>query len=253
MPEPTLFQFRSSHYNEKARWALDRKRVAHRRRTLLPGFHASTARKLTGATQVPILVYGDRAIADSTRIIAFLEEQHPLPALYPEDPVRRQRALELEDYFDEKVGPFVRHAMFCLMIDHPGFVASLFAGAKGKLARGAYAAVITTQRRRMVAAMKLVPEAFEVSCKRIEEGFSRLEAEIQPSGHLVGDSFGVADLSAASLLSILVFPDEYPHPPVVAPPPRIREFWDGYAGRAGTEWVREMYRSHRGRSAATAE
>ena len=50
MAHPTLLQFRSSHYNEKARWVLDYKGIPHVRRTLLPGFHARSVRKLTGRT-----------------------------------------------------------------------------------------------------------------------------------------------------------------------------------------------------------
>jgi glutathione S-transferase len=34
-----LLQFRHSPYNEKVRWALDLKRLPHRRRSLLPGPH----------------------------------------------------------------------------------------------------------------------------------------------------------------------------------------------------------------------
>jgi hypothetical protein len=43
-----LLQFRHSPYNEKVRWALDLKRVPHRRRSLLPGPHLRTVRRLAG-------------------------------------------------------------------------------------------------------------------------------------------------------------------------------------------------------------
>src|SRR6185503_21320125 len=39
MAVPVLWQFRFSHFNEKARWALDWKRVPHTRSSLLPGWH----------------------------------------------------------------------------------------------------------------------------------------------------------------------------------------------------------------------
>ena len=42
MNHPVLWQFTASHYNEKARWALDWKGVAHVRQSLLPGPHALT-------------------------------------------------------------------------------------------------------------------------------------------------------------------------------------------------------------------
>ena len=58
---PELFQFAFSHYNEKARWALDWKRVPHRRRSLLPGPHRPVVQRLTGQSQVPVLRWGDES------------------------------------------------------------------------------------------------------------------------------------------------------------------------------------------------
>jgi glutathione S-transferase len=54
-----LLQFRHSPYNEKVRWALDLKRVPHTRRSLLPGPHVATVRRLTGRTHTPVLVPDD--------------------------------------------------------------------------------------------------------------------------------------------------------------------------------------------------
>ena len=67
-----LLQFRHSPYNEKVRWALDLKRVPHRRRSLLPGPHMATVRKLTGRTTTPVLILDDgRALDGSARIYRF--------------------------------------------------------------------------------------------------------------------------------------------------------------------------------------
>jgi glutathione S-transferase len=252
-PPPTLVQFRSSHYNEKARWALDYKRIPHTRRTVLPGFHARPLRKLTGSTQVPVLLRGGEAIADSTHIIAALEASHPEPALYPRDESGRERALALEDFFDEEVGAPIRHAMFFHSMPNPAFVAALFAGGHGRLARGAFGTAIRMRQRGIAAAMNLTKEAFEESCKQIEAGLARLEAEIQPSGYLVGDAFSVADLTAAALFSILVFPEHHPHLPQCERPASVRAFHAAYTHRPGALWVREMYRTHRGSSAAISE
>ena len=51
-----LHQFPFSHFNERARWGLDWKRVAHRRQNHLPGpgtapgHHASRFPRMTAAT-----------------------------------------------------------------------------------------------------------------------------------------------------------------------------------------------------------
>ena len=58
-------------------------------------------------------------------------------------------------------------------------------------------------------------------------GGDKVEAELQPSGYLVGDRFSVADLTAAALLFPLVRPPETPHlipPPLPEPVERFREF-----------------------------
>ncbi len=98
MSTPVLWQFRGSHFNEKARWALDWKGIPHVRRSLLPGWHVPRVLSLTRQTKVPVLVRdGGEVVADSTRIIERLEAVQPDPPLYPADPAERRRALELEE------------------------------------------------------------------------------------------------------------------------------------------------------------
>src|SRR5438067_3130930 len=105
MAPPVLWQFRFSHFNEKARWALDWKGIAHVRRSLLPGFHVPRVLWMTGQKTGLVLVLDGETIYDSTRIIERLERMRPEPALYPADAAARRRALALEDFFDEEVGP----------------------------------------------------------------------------------------------------------------------------------------------------
>jgi glutathione S-transferase len=83
MDDFDLYQFKRSHYNEKARWALDYKRLPHTRHSLLPGPHKLTVTRLSGQAQVPVLRHGRKIIAGSARIIDYLEQLVPEPALYP--------------------------------------------------------------------------------------------------------------------------------------------------------------------------
>src|ERR1700741_375571 len=93
---PVLWHIPLSHFNEKVRWALDYKRIAHQRRVLGPNY-LFRAWRATGQGALPILWLDGRAIHDSTRIIAALEEHYPEPALYPKDAAARERALAIED------------------------------------------------------------------------------------------------------------------------------------------------------------
>ena len=91
---PVLYHIEVSHYNEKARWALDYKGVPHRRKAPMPMVHMAWAMAMTrgqGKT-FPILRLNGDTIGDSTRIIEALERDYPEPPLYPDDPDDRRRA-----------------------------------------------------------------------------------------------------------------------------------------------------------------
>src|SRR5205823_8518431 len=122
---PVLWEIKVSNFNEKARWALDYKHVRHRRVDPLPGVHMLIALALTRRVATfPVLQIDGRAIGDSTRIIAALEERFPDPPLYPAEPDQRRRALELEEFFDENLGHDVRRVAFWELLREPEFVRS---------------------------------------------------------------------------------------------------------------------------------
>ena len=106
----TLWHVPIAHYSEKARWALAYKNVEHDRKSPPPGPHMAIALALTRGRQktFPVLALNGDRVGDSTAIIAALEERYPDPPLYPADPAERRRALALEDWFDEELGPHLR-------------------------------------------------------------------------------------------------------------------------------------------------
>jgi glutathione S-transferase len=246
---PVLWQFRASHFNEKARWALDWKRIPHERRSLLPGPHAPVVLWLTGQKSVPVLQIDGETVPDSTRIIAVLERRQPAPALYPADDAARTRALELEEYFDDEIGVHLRRFVFNAALPDAAFTADLMTPGFGPITKAVYRALFPLTRMVMRFDMGIDDEAAFRSQARLDAALDRLEREIQPSGYLVGNGFTVADLTAAALLSPLVDPPEYPYaqPPATATVQAIR---DRYSGHPSFAWAREMYRRHRGTSAA---
>jgi glutathione S-transferase len=245
---PVLWQFRASHFNEKVRWALDWKGIRHERRSLLPGPHAPVVMWLTGQKSVPVLQIDGETVPDSTRIIAALERRQPTPALYPADDAARQRALELEEYFDDEIGVHLRRFVFNAVLPDADFTADLMTPGFGALTKGVYRALFPVTRMVMRLDMGINDDAAALSQARVDAALDRLEREIQSSGYLVGTGFTVADLTAAALLSPLTNPPEYPYvqPPATAAVQEIRE---KYARRPSLEWAREMYRHHRGTSA----
>ena len=93
MDTPPPWHIPLSHYSEKVRWALDYKGIAHRRRVLGPNYLVQVW-LTTGQGKLPVLWLGGQSIADSTRIIAALEECiYPEPPLYPRDRPRGSAGL----------------------------------------------------------------------------------------------------------------------------------------------------------------
>ena len=254
---PTLWHLPVSHYSEKVRWALDHKGIDHVRRAPLPGGHIPLALWLTRGASVtlPVLRLDGRTIADSTAIIAALEELWPEPPLYPEDPAERARALELEELFDEELGPHARLLAFHELIDEPETFAELAAlsvggpFAKMKGLSGAYARAFTSLRFGADS-----DDAAAVARAKILAALDRLEAELDTSGgeFLVGDRFTVADLTAAALFYPVVGPEQGPLPPGAPTPSGLEAFRRRLADRPGFAWVEETFRRHRAPGPATA-
>jgi glutathione S-transferase len=117
------------------------------------------------------------------------------------------------------------------------------------LTKALYRATFPATRMLMRLDMSIDDAGAARSVARFDAAFDRLEREIGSSGYLVGDGFTHADLTAAALLAPLTMPPEFPYP--IPPLPKVAlEFQDRYARRRGFEWAREMYRRHRGTSAA---
>jgi glutathione S-transferase len=246
---PVLWQFRFSHFNEKARWALDWKAIPHVRRSLVPGLHIPRVMWLTGQKAVPVLVVDGRPIPDSTRIIEVLEARQPDPPLYPHDAAQRRRALELEEHFDTELGPHIRRAVFHALLPDPDLAVEVLTMGFGPGTQRVYRLLFPAISAAMRMDMGIDGPRATQSWEKVVAALDRIEAELQPSGYLVGDAFSVADLTAAALLSPLVRPAEFPYRIPGPIPTAAASFRASVANRPAYRWAEAMYRRHRGRSA----
>jgi glutathione S-transferase len=249
---PLLWQYSFSNFNEKARWALDFKRIPHRRRSLMPFAPRSMAFSRGDGT-LPVLDLDGERIVDSTRIIEQLERRFPEPALYPADSVERGRALELEDHFDERAGHDMRRVGFWEFRDERAYGAEFLTTDQGPVKRLAVKAAMplmfTLAWRYMNRRYDFGEEAAERSRAAVIAALDRIESERGGGEFLVGDSFTVADLTAAALLFPLAWPPEYPYE-IPKPPPS--EFLDSLHDHPAVGWIGEIYRRHRGSATEVA-
>jgi glutathione S-transferase len=247
--QPVLWHLKVSHYNEKVRWALDYKSVPHVRRAADPGRHRRIAQRLTGARTFPVMVLDGEAIGDSTQIIEALERRYPEPPLYPADPESRRRALEIEDFFDEELGPHMRLLVISRMLSSGKLILGAFYPDLGNHRRLAARAMFPLHRRRVVAAFGIDDASVERAWSKVRAAGECFKEELQPSGYLVGDSFTVADLTLAALVAPAIAPEQFPYPQPQRGNPLFAEVRNALAASGLLDWAYGMYARHRGHSA----
>jgi glutathione S-transferase len=240
-----LYQFPASHYNEKARWALDWKGIGHERVSLLPGPHAPRMQRLSGRTQTPVLVDGDEVIAGSAEILAHLERRFPEPPLLPTDAGERERALAVAKRFDDEVGPAVRVAMFFEVMSG-AYALRTFCAERSPVVKATYRASFPLVARIMRRSMRIDAGNAARGRERTHEALEFVASEAKGSGYLVGDRFSSADLTCAALLMPAVDVGKLGGP--TSPGSDAERAWLArWADHPGAAWVREIYRRHRRR------
>jgi glutathione S-transferase len=249
MDVPVLWHIPLSHYNEKVRWALDHKGIPHRRR-VLGSDYLIRAWRATGQGKLPILWLDGRAVADSTRIICAVEERYPDPPLYPSDGAERQRALALEEDLDETLGPAVRAAVVTpLFRNDPDIALRLLTTGMPERAYRTLRPLLGIFPTFYRFRHGISEAALEKDRAAVAAALDRIERERQGRSYLVGETFTVADLTAAALLGPLLQPPEIQYPLQVDLPPYLQEYRTALLRHPAAVWAGGIYRRHRGHSA----
>ncbi len=247
LPHPTtLYTIAMSHYSEKIRWLLDVEHARYREVALTPVFHVRPAliKGLRARTTVPVLQTGDHAVQDSTRIIEWLSRAYgPLDTL----PVHlTEEIMAVEDRFDA-IGKDVARYLYHTGFEHTETVLALwtrFASPfETHVVRWTYPlikAIFKIKLNINATAAARAELRIDAALKSIEERLA------QGHDYLVGTQFSVADITAASLLAPMACPLEHP----VYGEPSFRDKMTSqqamWSNRPGLDWVREMYKRHRG-------
>ncbi len=242
-----LHQFRASHYNEKVRWALGFKGIAHKRVSHLPGAHMFALKRLSGQTGTPVLQAGAKVVVGSAAIIEHLEREYRYPALYPVNATDRSRALEIQRSWDAGVGRAARTLIYSRLLNQPDFLVALFADGEPKLKRALYRAAMTLLGN-IIAKANGGTDANKITAAHatIAQALDWLAAQINTKGQLITEGFTVADLTCAALLTPLV---NITHPAVAVqmpPPQSVLDLRSQYEHHPAIQWVQAQYAKHRG-------
>ena len=118
----TVYGVSASPFVRKVRVALAEKNLDSELESVFPGAQAPPEfRKLSPLGKVPAFRDGDRTLADSSVICAYLERTAPEPPLYPKDPYDYARSLWFEEYGDGGLVPVFGPKIFFQRVVGPKF------------------------------------------------------------------------------------------------------------------------------------
>lgn len=246
MPTYRLITIGPSHYCEKARWALTRSRIPFVEEPHLPLLHLRATLSSGARRTVPVLRTDTAVYPDSSDILELCDRQSS-GALFGSGEERRL-SLELEDHFDEKLGPHSRRLAYFHVLDDRRLLTGEFASGVSKAERTAFIAMLPAIRSAMRRGMKIDPEGAARSRERCQEIFREVAERLRDGRpYLTGRRFTAADLTFAALAAPLVLPPQYgfPMPPFAEIPAamqsEVRHFRDTPAG----EFVLRIYEKER--------
>jgi len=169
---PTVYGAIVSPFVRKVRVFLAEKNLPYELDPVVPFNVSPEYRKISPLGKIPAFRDGDRTLADSSVICAYIERTHPSPALYPSEPYAYARALWFEEYADGGLAPVVGAKIFFPRIVGPR---------------------VFKQQPDEAAIQKVI----ETDLPPL---FAYLEAEIGDRDYLVDGRLSIADIAVATQL-----------------------------------------------------
>ncbi|HVI00630.1 MAG TPA: glutathione S-transferase C-terminal domain-containing protein [Enhygromyxa sp.] len=257
-----LITIRPSHYNEKARWALDRFELPYEEQPWMPMLHfigsgavllprrLGRADPQSSRLSTPILVTEDRTLSDSSDIVAFVSSHvgDPARSLYWSNEV-----VELDRHFSGRLGADTRRVAYHYLLPQQDLLEQLAHHSVGPLQARAWIAISPLVRRGIAKQLHVRADKAARSRERIVAEFDAVGERLADGRrYLCGDRFSAADISFSALasLALLVQPHEgYGAwlPSLDAVPPECAELAQQLRATRAGQFILRMFAEERGR------
>ena len=196
-----LHQFRHSPYCLKVRMALAAKKLEYRTVEITPAIGQIDVFQKTGQKKLPVLFDKETTIHDSSSIIRHLEKIEMYPKLIPEDPKQASQAQIIENWADTTLAKSIKIVFLEELMKNPMLISSLFTkDISDSIQKPLFN--IPTKFASQISG--LLNQKKKESLKVYLEYLSNL---INQNNFLIGEKLSVADLSVASHISLLKFPN----------------------------------------------
>ncbi len=196
-----------SHYNEKARWALDRWGVPYREERYMPMFHfvptmavslrhgMGRADKASTPFSTPLFITAEgECVRDSSDIVRWVSDRFAGGSLYPTPEVA-----ELEQHFHDDLGPHTRRAAYFFAFGDPSLLGRIAAHNVGPLQARLFQQTYRLVTGGIARALHIERATAEQSIAQVREVFAEVGERMRGRRYLVGDTFTAADLAFACM------------------------------------------------------
>jgi glutathione S-transferase len=246
-----LYLFPHSHYCEAARWALDLKGVDYEPTPIVPGPHLFLIRRIAPKSSLPVLLIDGQVVQGAREIIDFLDARYPDHPLAPDGAAARAEAAQLEADADANIGIPLRAAIYQHLIHHKGPMKHCFTYGMPAYKKAFFSLSYPILKKRIHDTYVRDDAYIAQSRAKLAEQISRFDERVKGREFLIGDRLSRADIMVASMLSIGVLPEEHPFEwPQLEDDPELLGVFEQFRDSATFDWVRRIYRDHRG---ATSE
>ena len=196
-----LHQFRHSPYCLKVRMALAAKKLEYRTVEITPAIGQIDIFQKTGQKKLPVLFDKETTIHDSSSIIRHLEKIEIEPKLIPEGLKEASQAQIIENWADTTLARSIKIVFLNELTKNPTLISSLFANEISDSMQNLLSKIPTKIASKISG---LINQKEKESLKLNLEYLSNL---IDQGNFLIGEKLSIADISIASHLSLLKFPN----------------------------------------------
>lgn len=210
-----LITLKFSHYNEKARWALDRFAVPYQEEPYLPFFcsmavavstrgRGGSADRTSSRYSTPVLLTKDgRALTDSTEIARFAAGDDD--SFFPSPEVS-----SLVDHYGNRLGPYTRLLAYWHVLRHPGMIERLADANVSRRQAQIFRRLLPLVRSNLKRFLNLSETSRDKAMVRLRKELDETAVKLEGSQYLCGDHFTAADLTFAALLApvMCITPEE---------------------------------------------
>lgn len=247
-----------SHFNERARWALNYFGQSPPERRYLPMFHfwgvwrATRGRngkvdKNSSRFSTPVLMTDDVCLADSGEILQWADATFGTDAttLYPAE--HREEIQKFEREVHDRIGGHTRRIAYFYVFSSKTALHELARDNTGPWQTALFRMASPLARVAMKKRFKLDRNGLESSVSRVRDAFADFDDRLQDRRYLFGDRFTAADLTLAAIASPVLFP--IPEYGAVIPRfddlPEVHEMADSFRSTATGRHVLQMFAAHR--------